>query len=832
MRCLQRAIVGLLVFVGASACSSGDGGGDGAAGASGTDQGGQAGVSGSGGHSGASGSAGTGGLSGAAGEGGVSGTGAAGGDAGAAGQGAAGGASGTSGAAGGSGSSGGAGDAGGGGAAGGAVPCGQDADCDDGLFCNGAETCVLETCVPGEPPPQPVCAPDPYTCTAAVPLCDEAADLVTCQRVLQDSLCSDGDFCNGAERCNPDDPDADASTGCVAGVTPSCDDGVSCTDDGCDPLSGCVHVASLRCDDGLFCNGVESCNPGTSAADPVSGCVPGTAPNCDDHIACTTGDTCDEATRGCVNLPDDSLCADDSLCDGLETCEPAVGCVAGEPVVCGDDGKACSVEHCDELTGACLVTLDSTKCPAGGFVCSPTAPAADASGCVQQTCTVDADCDDHDACNGVETCLDIAGNRFCGIDPSLPANAPPNCDDGASCSADDCEPSTGQCLHLNLNGRCNDGDLCNGEESCSPGDAGADPSTGCVAGVALACDDAVPCTLDDCSPTLGCRHLPDPTMCSDGKLCNGEELCSPGASGADANGCVVGEPLVCPDDGIACTVPKCDEAYGCRSVPDDSLCPCGQSCVPASGGCGSFCQVATCGGKVYACGDCLDNDGDCRVDSSDSACVGACSNNEQGYKGEIPGQGHGTCGAIDCYFDSDSGGGNDACMWDAACDPLSPLYTGASSTKSCVYYGTPEPTQCTQYRESQTLQCWDSSSPAPSGNNVCGSVVPNGCDCFGCCLIPGQSQAIYLGSEDASGKGTCTPATLGDPSKCRPCTQVPSCLNTCGRCELCFGKTEIPPDCLPSEQCAEGVQPCGLPGQSPCNAGYYCVTGCCQLNPT
>ena len=201
-------------------------------------------------------------------------------------------------------------------------------------------------------------------------------------------------------------------------------------------------------------------------------------------------------------------------------------------------------------------------------------------------------------------------------------------------------------------------------------------------------------------------------------------------------------------------------------------------------------------------------------------------------QGEIPGQGHGTCGAIDCYFDSDSGGGNDACMWDAACDPLSPLYTGASSTKSCVYYGTPEPTQCTQYRESQTLQCWDSSSPAPSGNNVCGSVVPNGCDCFGCCLIPGQSQAIYLGSEDASGKGTCTPATLGDPSKCRPCTQVPSCLNTCGRCELCFGKTEIPPDCLPSEQCAEGVQPCGLPGQSPCNAGYYCVTGCCQLNPT
>ncbi|MFQ5494724.1 MAG: IPTL-CTERM sorting domain-containing protein [Phycisphaerae bacterium] len=34
-------------------------------------------------------------------------------------------------------------------------PCTVDADCDDGLFCNGTETCVLQFCVPGFAPCEP-----------------------------------------------------------------------------------------------------------------------------------------------------------------------------------------------------------------------------------------------------------------------------------------------------------------------------------------------------------------------------------------------------------------------------------------------------------------------------------------------------------------------------------------------------------------------------------------------------------------------------------------------------------------------------------------------------
>ncbi len=98
-----------------------------------------------------------------------------------------------------------------------------------------------------------------------------------------------------------------------------------------------------------------------------------------------------------------------------------------------------------------------------------------------------------------------------------------------------------------------------------------------------------------------------------------------------------------------------------------------------------------------------------------------------------------------------------------------------------------------------------------------------------------------------------------------------ACLNECGHCELCLGKDTLPDDCFesgtgagsgggggggaatggggdatgsgggdatgsgggptgePQGQCATGIQPCGLAGQEPCAAGYYCITGCCQV---
>src|SRR5205823_5234281 len=69
----------------------------------------------------------------------------------------------------------------------------------------------------------------------------------------------------------------------------ACGDADACTVDGC--VSGeCVHTPA-RCDDGDACNGVEQC-------DPAIGCTPGVAPSCDDGDACTINGC--NAPAGCV----------------------------------------------------------------------------------------------------------------------------------------------------------------------------------------------------------------------------------------------------------------------------------------------------------------------------------------------------------------------------------------------------------------------------------------------------------------------------------------------------------------------------------------------------
>ncbi len=73
-------------------------------------------------------------------------------------------------------------------------------------------------------------------------------------------------------------------------------------------------------------------------------------------------------------------------------------------------------------------------------------------------------------------------------------------------------------------------------------------------------------------------------------------------------------------------------------------------------------NVATCQGKIYACGELLDNDGDGLIDSQDPDCLGLCDNTEDSYCGGIPGQNSAPC-KMDRYFGQDTGSGNDDCYW-------------------------------------------------------------------------------------------------------------------------------------------------------------------------
>ena len=65
---------------------------------------------------------------------------------------------------------------------------------------------------------------------------------------------------------------------------------------------------------------------------------------------------------------------------------------------------------------------------------------------------------------------------------------------------------------------------------------------------------------------------------------------------------------------------------------------------------------------------------------------------------------------------------------------------------------------------------------------------------------------------------------IDDPTVCHPCTPVDACLNTCGTCELCLGKTTLPPECNAMQDCTAGAARCDVrrgrcPARFPGRAG-------------
>jgi len=257
--------------------------------------------------------------------------------------------------------------------------------CDDGEWCNGTDTCdAVVGCVVGEPPD----CDDGIDCTADS--CDEVND--RCVNTPNDDACDDGDWCNGAETCDtatgcvsgnaPDCDDGnwcngaetcDAVNGCQAGSPPDCDDGVDCSTDDCnEDTDSCENAADdSACDNGAFCDGAEwcdaelGCQPGggdpctepTVCDEEKDACV-GCAQDahCDDGVGCTV-DTCEDGE--CKNTPDDAVCDDGEYCNGAESCDAQEGCI---------EGKApCALpEQCDEEADACI----EEETGSGGCGCS------------------------------------------------------------------------------------------------------------------------------------------------------------------------------------------------------------------------------------------------------------------------------------------------------------------------------------------------------------------------------------------------------------------------------------------------------------------------------
>jgi hypothetical protein len=157
--------------------------------------------------------------------------------------------------------------------------CTDDADCNNGDWCDGAETCGTNgVCQAGTPPD---CS-DGVSCT--VDSCDEIAD--QCASIPSNGLCDNGAWCDGAEIC-------DAVLNCVAGTAPDCSDAVDCTADSCDEVNDvCVNEPQdVLCDNGKFCDGEETC-------DELLGCQTGAYP-CTDPLYLYCDEALDECFAGC-----------------------------------------------------------------------------------------------------------------------------------------------------------------------------------------------------------------------------------------------------------------------------------------------------------------------------------------------------------------------------------------------------------------------------------------------------------------------------------------------------------------------------------------------------
>jgi hypothetical protein len=185
---------------------------------------------------------------------------------------------------------------------------------------------------------------------------------------------------------------------------------------------------------------------------------------------------------------------------------------------------------------------------------------------VGNECEQHAQCNDRNACNGLERCVRNrcqAGTAFdC---PALddPCRQNVCVDDGGAAA---CEPQA-----------ANEG------ESCQAGDESSEPQTSCARDYVCAAGECEPQTVEDCvaaaqcealagcSPDEGCllAPLPATTECDDGDPCTQDDRCS----GTDAS--CAGVAFSC-DDRVACTVDTCDGAGGCTHTPSDALCsgPC------------------------------------------------------------------------------------------------------------------------------------------------------------------------------------------------------------------------------------------------------------------
>jgi hypothetical protein len=212
------------------------------------------------------------------------------------------------------------------------------------------------------------------------------------------------------------------------------------------------------------------------------------------------------------------------------------------------------------------------------------------------------------------------------------------------------------------------------------------------------------------------------------------------------------------------------------------------------------------------CNDCLDNDGDGTFDGDDIECTSELDEDEGSFATGLPGDNRDTKNQ-DCFFDGDSGAGNDGCNQHICCL----LQYTTQQCNDAGYDNMFDPAQ-------------DCGAVAPECAEFCAPAAPPGCDCFGCCTVCDDQGCVDV----ALGVGECDQAEeIHDTAQCPVCLKNDSCGTDCNQdeggdpCVLCPGEDPNDlPDTCDGNECPNGGTVCASDAE--CSDTQYCTNGCCS----
>ena len=664
------------------------------------------------------------------------------------------------------------------------LPCPIDFDCAE-MTGTGGGTSMQ--CIPGSGE----CACSQTSVKLALSTtCSVSNDFGTCEglRVCTEDGLTDCDAPAPAEEvCDGVDNDCDG----VVDGDGLCDDDSVCTADSCGGADGCVYevLEGLACDDGTACTEGDFCQGGVCAGVPIS---------CDDGNPCTD-DVCDPET-GCQNTPNTDLCDDGDPCTVGDHCVDAA-CL-GTPVACDcetdadceviEDGDICNgTLFCDigEVPFKCKVdpaTVITCPAPEGlDGVCQTAVCDGKTGDCLVEPYNDGMACTDDDAC----TLGDVCAAGFCTSQANL------DCDDGNVCTADFCHPTDG-CVYEPTTEKCDDGNPCTDGDHCEDG--------GCVPLTVVDCDDGNLCTDDQCNPLLGCVHVDNILLCTDGDACTVGDQCKDGV-------CDSGDPVDC-DDGNVCTDDSCEPLSGCQNIPNSEVCDDGNSCTL-----GDHCVEGACVPTDTV--DCDDSN-----PCTDDLCTigGGC----QHVDNTLPCNDGDACTGGDVCAGGVCEGAQISCddqnlCTDDSCDPAGGCVNTANTLpcddgNSCTSGDTCSGGQC---QGTDTIDCND--------GNVCTDDL---CELDGGCLhvnntLPCNDGDACTGGDACFG-GVCagTQISCDDGNVCTDdsCEPLSGCQNI-PNSEVCNDSNA----CTTGDHCAGGA--CVAGGDLNCDDGNPCTTDGCSL---